>query len=69
MTTDKKKPNLVTSEGGPTHPMDSPYEPSLEEIQARAYESYVQRGRIDGFDLEDWLQAEQELKENGKRPG
>jgi hypothetical protein len=34
---------------------------TLEEIQERAYEIYVQRGRIDGFDLADWLQAEEEL--------
>jgi Protein of unknown function (DUF2934) len=29
----------------------------------RAYETYVQRGRIHGFDLEDWPQAEKELKQ------
>jgi len=40
----------------------SPYEPAIEEIRARAYEVYVQRGRVDGFDLEDWLRAEEELK-------
>ena len=53
--------------GSPTEPAGSPYEPTLEEIQARAYEVYIQRGRIDGFDLEDWLQAEKELKENGNK--
>lgn len=37
------------------------HEPTLEKIQERAYEIYVQRGRIDGFDLADWLQAEEEL--------
>ena len=37
------------------------YESSLEKIQERAYEIYVQRGRIDGFDLTDWFQAEDEL--------
>lgn len=36
-------------------------EPTLEKIQERAYEIYVQRGRIDGFDLADWFQAEEEL--------
>ena len=29
-----------------------------ERIRRRAYEIYEQRGRIDGLDLEDWLQAE-----------
>jgi Protein of unknown function (DUF2934) len=44
------------------------YEPAIEEIQVRAYEIYVQRGRIDGFDLEHWLQAEEELKQNSNKP-
>ena len=38
------------------------YEPTVEQIQARAYEIYIQRGRTDGFDLNDWLRAEKELK-------
>ena len=28
------------------------------EIQKKAYELYEQRGCIDGYDLEDWLEAE-----------
>ena len=40
---------------------------SAEEIQMRAYEIYVERGRVDGHDLEDWLQAENELRENIRR--
>ena len=43
------------------------YEPTLEQIRARAYDFYVQRGRMDGFDLEDWLRAEKELRENGNK--
>jgi hypothetical protein len=30
-------------------------------IAQRAYELYEQRGRQDGWDLEDWLKAEREL--------
>jgi hypothetical protein len=30
-------------------------------IRFRAYELYEQRGRNDGFDLEDWLRAENEV--------
>jgi Protein of unknown function (DUF2934) len=30
-------------------------------IRYRAYELYQQRGRNDGFDLEDWLRAEHEV--------
>jgi hypothetical protein len=32
-----------------------------DEIAKRAYQFYKQRGAADGYDLEDWLQAEQEL--------
>jgi Protein of unknown function (DUF2934) len=32
-----------------------------ERIRRRAYEIYEQRGRIDGLDLDDWLQAETEI--------
>ena len=69
MNTRKKTPNLETSVVSSTEPAGSPHEPSSEDIQARAYEVYIERGRIDGFDLEDWLQAEKELKENGNRNG
>ena len=31
-----------------------------EKIRSRAYELYERRGRTDGHDLEDWLQAEAE---------
>jgi hypothetical protein len=32
-----------------------------ERIRARAFELYEQRGREDGHELDDWLQAEEEL--------
>ena len=32
------------------------------EIAARAYQLYLERGRVDGYDLDDWLQAEYELR-------
>jgi hypothetical protein len=32
-----------------------------EQIQRRAYELYLARGREDGHDLEDWLRAEAEI--------
>jgi len=36
--------------------------PELDEkIRRRAYELYEQRGRTDGSDLEDWVQAEAEV--------
>jgi Protein of unknown function (DUF2934) len=36
--------------------------PELDEkIRRRAYELYEQRGRTDGCELEDWVQAEAEV--------
>lgn len=32
-----------------------------ERIRRRAHELYEQRGRVDGFALDDWLQAEGEI--------
>ena len=35
-----------------------------EETRLRAYEIYVERGKTDGQDLADWLQAESELRKD-----
>jgi hypothetical protein len=32
-----------------------------DEIRRRAYELYEQRGRADGYELDDWVQAEEEV--------
>ncbi|HKF00808.1 MAG TPA: DUF2934 domain-containing protein [Candidatus Sulfotelmatobacter sp.] len=37
-----------------------------ERIRKRAYELYEQRKRGDGHDVEDWLDAESELRENAE---
>jgi len=39
-----------------------------ERIRHRAYDLYEQRGRDDGFDLDDWLRAESELTRESARP-
>jgi hypothetical protein len=39
-------------------------EPAREEIERRAYELYLARGEAHGYDQDDWLQAERELKES-----
>ena len=36
--------------------------PIEQQIRQRAYELYEQRGRAEGHDLDDWLQAEHEIK-------
>lgn len=35
--------------------------PSHEAIERRAYEIYIERGSVDGNDLDNWLAAEEEL--------
>ena len=37
-------------------------EPSRDEIASRAYQIYVRKGQPEGHDLENWLEAETELK-------
>ncbi len=34
---------------------------SREEVEKRAYQRFVDRGGIDGADMDDWLEAEREL--------
>lgn len=46
-----------TKNGGPA-------ELTQEAIAKRAYELFLQRGSIPGFELDDWLQAEAELVSN-----
>jgi hypothetical protein len=48
----------------PARSKETPIEPlSLEErIRRRAYELYVQRGSQSGSALDDWLQAEKEIR-------
>ena len=36
-------------------------EPSEADIRLRAYWRYLERGRNDGMDFDDWLEAEREL--------
>ena len=39
---------------------------SRKDVAVRAYEIYLTRGAADGFDRDDWLRAEQELKTRGE---
>jgi hypothetical protein len=43
-----------------TPSLESPLDPQ-EQIRRRAFELYEQRGREDGHELDDWLQAESEI--------
>jgi hypothetical protein len=42
--------------------------PSDDEIAKRAYELYLQRGSLPGYEVDDWLQAEAELAAAAARP-
>ena len=35
--------------------------PSCDDVAKRAFELYCERGCQDGYDVQDWLQAEREL--------
>lgn len=39
----------------------------LEKIRQRAYELYEARGREEGHDFDDWLQAEAEIEERDRK--
>jgi len=49
-------PSLVEAEN-----QTEPTPEILEQIRARAHELFEQRGREEGHDLDDWLQAEAEV--------
>lgn len=42
--------------------------PDRRGVARRAYELYVERGRTDGADVDDWLRAERELARSGTHP-
>ena len=56
----KARKDATTDQAEPHHEL------TFEQIQLRAYEIYIQRGRLDGLDLDDWFQAEKELKTSGR---
>jgi len=48
-------------------PVSTPKIPH-EKIAMRAYEKWVQRGRPHGTDVQDWVEAESELRQELGRP-
>jgi hypothetical protein len=53
--------SIVVSREGLIMPSTNKRIPSREAIERRAYEIYIERGSIEGHDVEDWLAAEEEL--------
>ncbi len=47
----------------------TPSPPSEEQIRLRAYELYQTRGREDGHEMDDWLQAEAEITGTRRKAG
>jgi hypothetical protein len=59
-----KTNNIEEAESGEPLDQTAPLnKPAREEIERRAYELYLARGEVQGYDQQDWLQAERELKE------
>jgi hypothetical protein len=50
----------MAEERGKADPM-TVQRPTPAQIAARAYQIYLERGRVSGHDTDDWLQAEYEL--------
>jgi predicted dehydrogenase len=60
-STDAPDSARIAEESAAIYPDTSPASPTPEEIAAEAYAIYTARGRADGHDLEDWLEAERTL--------
>jgi hypothetical protein len=64
-----KKDNIADGRGRPVAHKSKSREPRSRKspsdielrIRQRAYQLYEQRGRVDGFALDDWLRAESEI--------
>lgn len=54
------KPNVLPQQQTRAH---SEREPSRDQIEERAYYRYVERGRTDGWAMDDWLVAETEIRD------
>ena len=55
-------PATTAADRSSTMPTDAVTNVTDEEIARRAYDLYLARGRQHGHDVEDWLQAERELR-------
>ncbi len=60
------QPDGDTRPASATEPERDRDEVSPTEIALEAYARYVERGRVDGHDVEDWLAAERRLRRRGQ---
>ena len=56
-----KEKNNRDSKSNAASSVSIPGEALRERIAAKAYELYLKRGRSDGHELEDWLEAERQV--------
>ena len=58
----KKEATQFQPVNEPTNGADTQQGPSAEQIAVRAHQIFLERGGIEGHDVDDWLQAERELR-------
>ncbi len=56
-----KTPKLPAEMRPVSEPVPAPQVAIEDEIRQRAYQLYEQRGRLPGFEDQDWLEAEREI--------
>jgi hypothetical protein len=56
-----KSIKLVIPEDQPSVAAENHRAISKDDVAQRAYELFLARGRVDGHDVEDWLEAERQL--------
>jgi Protein of unknown function (DUF2934) len=57
-----KNIKLATPEQQPSVAAENYRAISKDDVAQRAYDLFLARGRVDGHDVEDWLEAEQQLQ-------
>ncbi len=58
---------VLPDQGGRTTPVDPGGSAKEDAVRRRAYELYLRRGRKNGYELQDWLDAEAQLCAEGLR--
>ena len=56
-----KSIKLVIPEDQPSVAAENQRAMSKDDVAQRAYELFLARGRVEGHDVEDWLEAERQL--------
>ncbi len=61
------RPGVLLERGRNTHQAADAEKPQEQDIAQLAYQFYEERGRVDGHDVEDWLRAEAQFREQADR--